>query len=99
MTVRHLAGSAAPTKRPATPDRVAPELNLIAGRRIAGAGPRTREVRNPADVDELVAAVREASPEQVDEACAAAARAFPAWRATPPPDRARVLFRYRDRCG
>jgi malonate-semialdehyde dehydrogenase (acetylating)/methylmalonate-semialdehyde dehydrogenase len=40
--------------------------------------------------------VREASAEQVDEACAAAARAFPAWRATPPPDRARVLFKFRE---
>src|SRR5262249_55686642 len=26
----------------------------------------------------------------------AAARAFPAWRSTPPPDRARVLFRFRE---
>ncbi len=39
--------------------------------------------------------MREASAQQVDQACAAAARAFPAWRATPPPDRATVLFRYR----
>src|SRR5205807_9487540 len=51
---------------------------------------------NPADATELVAAVREASPTQVDEACAAAAAAFHAWRATPPPDRARVLFRFRE---
>ena len=48
---------------------------------------------NPADETELVAAVREASPRQVEEACAAAARAFPAWRATPAPDRARVKRR------
>jgi malonate-semialdehyde dehydrogenase (acetylating)/methylmalonate-semialdehyde dehydrogenase len=71
-------------------------LNLIAGRWVAGNGLRTREVRNPADTRELVAAVREASPEQIDPACAAAAAAFPAWRATPPPDRARALFRYRE---
>jgi malonate-semialdehyde dehydrogenase (acetylating)/methylmalonate-semialdehyde dehydrogenase len=70
--------------------------NLIGGRWAVGGGPRTREVRNPADTRELVAAVREASPEQVEEACAAAAAAFSAWRATPPPDRARVLFRYRE---
>jgi malonate-semialdehyde dehydrogenase (acetylating)/methylmalonate-semialdehyde dehydrogenase len=30
----------------------------------------------------MLAPVREAAPEQVDEACAAAARAFPGWRAT-----------------
>ncbi len=73
----------------------APGLNLIGARWSAGDGPRTRTLRNPADADEVVAAVPEASPEQVDAACAAAAQAFPAWQATPPPDRARVLFRYR----
>ena len=40
--------------------------------------------------------MREAAPEQVDEACAAAARAFPGWRATPAPDRAHVLFKFRE---
>ena len=32
----------------------------------------------------------------MDEACAAAARAFPGWRATPAPDRAHVLFKFRE---
>src|SRR4051794_24677419 len=72
------------------------EHNLIAGRTAAGAGPRTRTLLQPADARETVACVREASSEQVDEACAAAAQAFPAWRATPSLDRARVLFRFRD---
>src|SRR5438876_403807 len=71
-------------------------LTLIGGRSVPGDGPRTRTLRNPADTDEVVAAVREASLAQVDGACAAAARAFPAWRATPPPDRARALFRFRE---
>src|SRR3954447_2172081 len=44
----------------------------------------------------MLAPVREASPEQVDEACAAAARAFPGWRATPAPDRAHVVFKFRE---
>src|SRR5437762_2121236 len=70
--------------------------NLIGGRAVPGEGPLTRRLFNPADATELVAAVREASPQQVEEACAAAARAFPAWRATPAPDRARVLFRFRE---
>ena len=70
--------------------------NLIGGRRVAGEGPLTRNLFNPADATELVAAVREASPTQVDEACATAAGAFPGWRSTPPPDRARVLFRFRE---
>ncbi len=70
--------------------------NLIGGRQVPGEGTLTRRLYNPADTTELVAAVREASAEQVDATCAAAARAFPAWRATPPPDRARVLFRFRE---
>lgn len=73
-----------------------PGLNLIGGRPVAGEGPQTRRLLNPADTREVIAAVREASAAQVDEACAAAARAFPAWRATPPPDRARALFRFRE---
>jgi malonate-semialdehyde dehydrogenase (acetylating)/methylmalonate-semialdehyde dehydrogenase len=70
--------------------------NLIAGRSEPGGGSQIRNIFNPADDAELVAAVQEASPQQIDAACAAAARAFPAWQATPPPDRARVLFRYRE---
>jgi malonate-semialdehyde dehydrogenase (acetylating)/methylmalonate-semialdehyde dehydrogenase len=71
-------------------------MNLIGRARIPGGGPQTREIRNPADREEVIAAVREASEEQVDEACAAAGKAFPAWRATPAPDRARSLFRFRE---
>jgi malonate-semialdehyde dehydrogenase (acetylating)/methylmalonate-semialdehyde dehydrogenase len=70
--------------------------NLIGGQWIDGNGPATRRITNPADTTQLVAAVRDASLEQADAACAAAHAAFPAWRATPPPDRARVLFRYRE---
>jgi malonate-semialdehyde dehydrogenase (acetylating) / methylmalonate-semialdehyde dehydrogenase len=87
--------------RPTIPDEgktrdPVPGDNLIGGRRVAGEGPVTRNILNPADATELVAAVREASPAQVDEACSAAARAFPGWRATPAPDRARFVFRFRE---
>ena len=70
--------------------------NLIAGKRVDGSGPITRRILNPADSNELVAAVREASVEQVDEACSAAATAFASWRAVPAGDRVRVLFRFRE---
>jgi malonate-semialdehyde dehydrogenase (acetylating) / methylmalonate-semialdehyde dehydrogenase len=70
--------------------------NLLGGRWVEGDGPTTRNVLNPADTKQLIAAVREASIEQVDAATAAAAAAFPGWRATPSPDRARFLFRYRE---
>ena len=69
--------------------------NLIGGSWVPGAGPQARDIRNPADTDECLAEVREASSDQVNEACARAAEAFPGWRATPAPERARVLFRYR----
>src|SRR5262245_12256271 len=84
--------------RPGEPDEEQATLgwSLIGGRKVPGEGPVTRSVYDPADTTALVAAVREASAGQADEACAAAARAFPAWRAVPPPDRARVLFRYRE---
>jgi malonate-semialdehyde dehydrogenase (acetylating)/methylmalonate-semialdehyde dehydrogenase len=73
-----------------------PGWNLLGGHWTAGDGATTRNICNPADTTQLIAAVREASAEQVDAACAAAAAAFPAWRVTPPPDRARVLFTFRD---
>src|SRR4051812_34936160 len=87
---------AAPDRSPAIASRPASALNLIGGSWAGGRGGSSRDIYNPADSTELVAPVREASPEQVDEACAAAARAFPGWRATPAPERARVLFKFRD---
>ncbi len=70
--------------------------NLIGGEWVQGDGASTRRSCNPADTTQLIAAVREASAEQADAACAAANAVFPAWRATPPTERARVLFRYRE---
>ena len=48
-------------------------LNLIGNRRVTGDGAVTRKIWNPADASELVAAVQEASAEQVKEAVNAAA--------------------------
>lgn len=70
--------------------------NLIGGRWVVGEGPVTRKICDPADTRQVVAAVVEASADQVEAACRAAAEAFPGWRATPATDRARVLFRYRE---
>ncbi len=75
--------------------RPASALNLIDGTWVDGRGSTSRDIYNPADAAELLAPVREAAAEQVDEACAAAARAFPGWRATPAPERAHVLFKFR----
>jgi aminobutyraldehyde dehydrogenase len=63
---------------------------LIDGRRVAGEGPAD-PVLDPAS-GAAVAAVAAASLAQVDAAVAAAERAFPAWAATPPRDRAARLL-------
>jgi malonate-semialdehyde dehydrogenase (acetylating) / methylmalonate-semialdehyde dehydrogenase len=81
---------------PAPLTSASPARNLVAGAWIDGAGERTRAIRDPADSARTIAEVREASAKQVDDAVAAAAQAFIAWRATPAMDRARVLFRFRE---
>ena len=91
-----MSSIASPDRSPATSSRSASALNLIGGTWVEGLGNASRDIYNPADTAEMLAPVREAAPEQVDEACAAAARAFPGWRATPAPDRAHILFKFRD---
>src|ERR1700677_2595936 len=86
---------AAADRSPVTSPRSASALNLIGETWVEGRGNTRRDICNPADTAEVLAPVREAAPEQVDEACAAAARAFPGWRATPAPDRAHVLVKFR----
>ena len=53
------------------------------------------DVTNPATGD-LLGRVPLSSRADVDQAVAAAQAAFPAWRATPPLDRARYLFSVRE---
>jgi RHH-type proline utilization regulon transcriptional repressor/proline dehydrogenase/delta 1-pyrroline-5-carboxylate dehydrogenase len=50
-----------------------------------------RPIRNPADQREIVGAVVDATPADVDEACAAAAAGWPEWRGRAPAERARIL--------
>ncbi len=91
-----MSAIAAPDRSFATSSRSASALNLIGGTWAEGRGNTSRDICNPADTAEVLAPVREAAPEQVDEACAAAARAYPCWRATPAADRAHVLFKFRE---
>jgi aldehyde dehydrogenase (NAD+) len=49
--------------------------------------------RNPADTSDVLGEVAVGTPEDVARAYERAARAYPAWRATPPPERGRVLAR------
>lgn len=48
---------------PEPPSRPASALNLIGGAWVEGRGDASRDIYNPADTAELMAPVREASPE------------------------------------
>ena len=67
----------------------------IGGKSVAAQTTRFGEVTNPA-TGEVVRHVPLANAADVDAAVAAAAAAFPAWRAFPPLRRARILMRFRE---
>ncbi|WP_119461778.1 CoA-acylating methylmalonate-semialdehyde dehydrogenase [Rhodospirillaceae bacterium SYSU D60014] len=68
--------------------------HFINGARVEGASGRFGDVFNPA-TGEVASRVPLASTAEVGQAVAAAAAAFPAWAATPPLRRARVLFNFK----
>ncbi len=61
----------------------------------AGTSTRVADVINPA-TGEVTAQVALATKDDVDSAVQAAAKALPAWAATPPAKRAMVMFEFRD---
>lgn len=67
--------------------------NLIGGSWETWSGPSS-DVFNPS-TGEVIAHCPACGAAEVDHAVAAAQAAFPAWAATPPVERARVFFRYR----
>ena len=67
--------------------------HYINGRRVESMGERGGDVFNPA-TGERVRRVAFASAGDVDAAVQAAAKAYPAWAATPPLTRARILFKF-----
>src|SRR5437773_6381780 len=67
--------------------------HFINGKRVQGSSGRGGDVFNPA-TGEKVRRVAFASAADVDAAVKAAAKAFPAWAATPPLTRARILFKF-----
>jgi malonate-semialdehyde dehydrogenase (acetylating)/methylmalonate-semialdehyde dehydrogenase len=69
--------------------------HFIGGRRVPSASGRAGDVFDPA-TGEVAARVGFASTDEVGAAVAAAKNAFPAWAATPPLRRARVLFKLKD---
>ena len=69
--------------------------HFIAGKRVVGKSGRFGDVFNPA-VGEVTARVAFADSGEIDAAVKAARDAFPAWAATPPLTRARVMFKYKE---
>jgi malonate-semialdehyde dehydrogenase (acetylating)/methylmalonate-semialdehyde dehydrogenase len=69
--------------------------HFINGKRVDGSSGRWGDVFNPA-TGERARRVALAGADEVNEAVKAAAAAFPAWAATPPLVRARVLFKFRE---
>ena len=78
-----------------TPVAVARVPLWINGQHAASQSSRHGEVTNPA-TGEVIRAVPFADAADVDAAVKAAVAAFPAWRATPPLRRARILNRFRE---
>ncbi|GMQ90118.1 MAG: CoA-acylating methylmalonate-semialdehyde dehydrogenase [Gammaproteobacteria bacterium] len=69
--------------------------HYIGGQRVEGASGRFGDVLNPA-TGEISARVPFASAGEMKNAIQVAVKAFPGWAATPPVQRAQVLFRFRD---
>ena len=67
--------------------------NLIDGEWVLPAGEREVPNLNPADTRDVIGAVKLSTRAQARAAIDAAARAFPAWRALPAPERARIIQR------
>ncbi|TMA27986.1 MAG: CoA-acylating methylmalonate-semialdehyde dehydrogenase, partial [Deltaproteobacteria bacterium] len=68
---------------------------FVGGRWVDSSAKATGEVRNPAN-DELLARVPMGGAEDVGRAVQAALAAYPAWRATPPVNRVRPMFKFRE---
>ncbi|EKM98470.1 MULTISPECIES: CoA-acylating methylmalonate-semialdehyde dehydrogenase [Acidocella] len=69
--------------------------HFINGKPVPGAGSRSLPVFNPATGAQSKQ-VAVATKDEVEAAIAAAAAAFPAWAATPPLRRARIMFKFKD---
>ena len=67
----------------------------VGGQKVEGTSGRFGDIYNPA-TGEVTARVPFASASEVRGIIATALKAFPGWAATPPAQRAQVLFRFRD---
>jgi aldehyde dehydrogenase (NAD+) len=84
-------GSSSPWKQ--TTATAMQMLNHINGKWVPSKTGQVSENRNPADNDDLVCTFPESSTQDVDDAVAAAKKAYKSWRLLPAPRRAEYLFK------
>jgi aldehyde dehydrogenase (NAD+) len=75
----------------AAPSKTATLKQFIGGKWVDGTGKGEIKDLNPANTDDVLAVGRAGSLEDAQKALAAAEKAFPAWKRTPAPARARYL--------
>jgi len=80
------------TSSPSAPGADTPIRNFIGGEWVPASGAQALEVTDPATGD-VLGHVPLSTTSDADAAVQAAKAAFPAWRRTPPIERARILFR------
>src|SRR5215471_8126299 len=67
--------------------------NFIGGQWVKSASSKTVENINPANTDDIIGTVWQATRDEARAAVEAAADSFAAWRATPAPTRGRIVAR------
>ncbi len=67
--------------------------NFVGGKWVESVSSRTIQNINPANTDDLLGTIRQATREEARGAVEAAANAFPSWRRTTAPTRGRILAR------
>src|ERR687897_48682 len=67
--------------------------NFIAGKWIESTSSKTATNINPANTDETLGTIKQATRDEASAAVEAAIEAFPGWRSTPPPVRGRIVAR------
>src|SRR5829696_3837332 len=65
--------------------------NFIGGKWIESSSSRTAQNINPANTDDILGTIRQATREEARAAVEAAANAFRGWRATPAPARGKIV--------
>src|SRR5437868_11115727 len=65
--------------------------NFIGGKWVESSSTRTAQNINPANTDDILGTIRQATREEARSAVEAAAEAFRSWRSTPAPARGRIV--------